>query len=191
MAEPYIERKTTPSKLGAAPSIQRNTTPSKLDATPSIQRNTTPSKLDASPSTQREATGSRGTPLKGSGDKAGGAPTQRQAAQQAANEMGIDTKGLSTREVKAAVSEKKDAQKELADFIKETIKDLPKNSPPAAPSGGAPTVTSRKTEDRPSRLSPQTRHKDSPKTELATDFYCYFEGKYGVISLLNRGFSEL
>lgn len=166
MGDPYIERKTTPSKLDAAPSIQRNTTPSKLGAAPSVQR---------------ESTGSRGTPL-----KTGSAPTQRQVAK----DMGIDTKGLSTREVKEAVSEKKDAQQELANFIKETIKDLPKNSLPAAAGGGSPTVTSRKTEDRPSRL-PQSQHKDSPKTELGTDFYCYFEGKLGTISLLNRGFSEL
>jgi hypothetical protein len=166
MGDPYIERKTTPSKLDAAPSIQRNTTPSKLGAEPSVQR---------------ESTGSRGTPL-----KTDGAPTQRQVAK----DMGIDTKGLSTREVKEAVSEKKDAQQELANFIKETIKDLPKNSLPAAAGGGSPTVTSRKTEDRPSRL-PQSQHKDSPKTELGTDFYCYYNGKRGTISLLNRGFSEL
>lgn len=175
MAEPYIQRKITPSKLDAEPSIQRNTTPSKLDAAPSIQR---------------ESTGSRGTPLKGSGDKASVAPTQRQAAQQAAKEMGIDTEGLSPREVKAAVSEKKAVQKELSDFIKETIKDLSKNGPPVASGGGPPTVTSRKTEDRPSRLS-QSQHKGSPKTELSLDFYCFYNGKYGYISLLNRGFSEL
>jgi hypothetical protein len=170
MGDPYIERKTTPSKL---------------DATPSIQRNTTPSKLDATPSVQRESTGSRGTPL-----KTGSAPTQRQAAQQAAKEMGIDTKGLSTREVKEAISERKSAQEELANFMKGVMKDLPKNTP-IEPSDAIPArVVAGKMADKPSFPTP-SRHKDSPKTELGIDFYCYFEGKLGTISLLNRGFSEL
>jgi len=170
MGDPYIERKTTPSKL---------------DATPSVQRNTTPSKLDATPSVQRESTGSRGTPL-----KTGSAPTQRQTTQQEAQKMGIDTKGLSTREVKEAVSERREAQKELADFMKGVMKDLPQNTP-IEPSDAPPArVVAGKMADKPSFPAP-SRHKDSPKTELGTDFYCYFEGKLGIISLLNRGFSEL
>lgn len=170
MGDPYIERKATPSKLDAAPSIQRNTTPSKLDAAPSVQR---------------ESTGSRGTPL-----KTDGAPTQRQATQQAAKDMGIDTKGLSTREVKEAISERKSAQEELANFMKGVMKDLPKNTP-IEPSDAIPArVVAGKTANKPSFPAP-SRHKDSPKTELATDFYCYYNGQFGYISLLNRGFAKL
>lgn len=115
-----------------------------------------------------KATGSRGTPLKGE-------PTKRQAAKAEAERYGIDPKGMSTREINAAVKYAQDQTKmvaeEMSKFINTTgqqfsatkkSEDLNATRTPAAP-------TSRITEDRPTKfvVSGQTplRPKPTPSGE--------------------------
>ena len=145
----------------------------KLDQEPSIDRKPFESKLDQEPSIQR------GT-AKGS-DQTGTA-TPRRDAQKEAQSMGIDTKGMSTREIKGAMTDKKEAQKELADFIKETIKDLPKNTPANANAGPA-TVSSRTTEDKPSSLTP-SKHEGKRNVGVPIQFYTWVNGKVGRVMVL-------
>ena len=158
MSDPYIQRQPFDSKLDQEPSIERKPFESKLDQEPAIQRG----------------------PAKGS-DQTGTA-TPRRDAQKEAQSMGIDTKGMSTREIKGAITDKKGAQKELADFIKETIKDLPKNTPANANAGPA-TVSSRSTEDTPSRLSP-SKHEGKKNVGLPIQFYTWVNGKVGRVMVL-------
>ena len=148
------------------------------------------------PSIQREATGSRGLSIKGNSDGSKGTalksePTQRQLVQQKAVSMGIETKGLSTREVKAAIGEKQDAQKDLADFIKGVVADLPKNNQNLK-NDGAPEMVSRKTEDKPSNFITSNKGSNNPqKSASEIEFYCWKDGVYGTISLASSGFSPL
>jgi hypothetical protein len=77
-------------------------------------------------------------------------PTQRQVAQQAAKELGIDPKGLTTREIKAAVSDKQKINDDMSAFIKNVINNIPKNvnvNPP-----DQPVTTTTRPEDPPSNF---------------------------------------
>ena len=98
-----------------------------------------------------KATGSRGTPVKGR-------PTKRQAAKAEAERYGIDPKGMSTREINAAVKYAQDQTKmvaeEMSKFINTTgqqfsatkkSEDLNSTRTPA-------TTTNRITEDKPSKF---------------------------------------
>ena len=149
------------------------------------------------PYIQREATGSRGLSIKGNSDGSKGtalkaAPTQRQLVQQKAVALGIETKGLSTREVKTAVKEKEDAQKELGDFIKGVVADLPKNTPNLKNEGG-PETSNRGSEDVPSNIPPLNLNKGNnpQRSPLRIDFYCWQDGVAGTIPISALGFSPL
>jgi hypothetical protein len=179
---------------------------------PYIEQKKNPPKLDTAPSIQREATKSRGTPLKGANDatkssgskenkNSQGTPTkatlERRAAKKEAEGLGIDTKRLTTREIKATISEKKEAQKDLADFITKVIGGLPKNNAPAA-AGAPPTVVTAKSEDLPSKLgADQGKHggvsspTDVSDNGVIDNFYCFYKGKIGYIPLLTKGFVAL
>jgi len=158
MSDPYIQRQQSDSKLDQEPSIVRKPFESKLDQEPSVQRGT-----------------AKGSDLTGTA-------TPRRDAQKEAQAMGIDTKGMSTREIKGAMTDKKEAQKELADFIKETLKDLPKNTPANAPSG-PDKVSSRTTEDRPSNLDP-SKHEGKRNVGVPIQFYTWVNGKVGRVMVL-------
>ena len=158
MSDPYIQRQPFDSKLDQEPSIERKPFESKLNQEPSIQRG----------------------PANGSDQPRTATP--RRDAQKEAQAMGIDTKGMSTREIKGAVTDKKEAQKELSDFIKETLKELPKNTPANAPSGPA-TVSSRTTEDRPSRLTP-SKHEGKRNVGVPIQFYTWVNGKVGRVMVM-------
>lgn len=96
-------------------------------------------------------TGSRGTPLKGN-------PTKRQAAKAEAEQYGIDTKGMSTREIKSAVEYTKEQTKmvaeEMSNFVKKTSQEFSANkkSEDLNATRTPATTTNRITEDRPTRL---------------------------------------
>jgi len=78
-------------------------------------------------------------------------PTQRQVAQQAAKQIGIDPKGLTTREIKAAVSDKQKIDDDMVAFIKNVINNIPKNvnvNPP-----DQPVTTTVRPEDPPSNIA--------------------------------------
>ena len=168
MGDPYIEQKKNPPKLDTVPSIQREATKS---------------------SGSKENKNSQGTPTK--------ATLERRAAKKEAEGLGIDTKRLTTREIKATISEKKEAQKDLADFITKVIGGLPKNNAPAA-AGAPPTVVTAKSEDLPSKLgADQGKHggvsspTDISDNGVVDNFYCIYKDKIGYIPLLTRGFVAL
>jgi len=76
---------------------------------------------------------------------------EKQAAREAAKEYGIDTKGMSTREIKAAVSEAEASQKQLEDdmskFIEKTLNSFTaKKGGDVAPTDNPASVTNRLTE---------------------------------------------
>jgi len=96
-------------------------------------------------------TGSRGTPVVG-------APTKRQAAKEEAKQLGIETKGMSTREIRAAVDYTREQTRmvaeEMSKFVLDTSRefaaakkgdDLNATRTPATP-------TSRITEDKPTKF---------------------------------------
>lgn len=79
---------------------------------------------------------------------------EKQAAREAAKEYGIDTKGMSTREIKAAVSEADAAQKQLegdmTKFIEKTLNNFTsKKGGDLAPMDNPASTTSRLTETQP------------------------------------------
>ena len=96
-------------------------------------------------------TGSRGTPLKGE-------PTKRQAVKEEAQQYGIDTKGMSTREIKSAVEYTKEQTKmvaeEMSKFVNATSQQFSSNkkSEDLNATRTPATTTSRITEDKPSRF---------------------------------------
>jgi hypothetical protein len=151
------------------------------------------------PNIQRDNTDSRGLSKKLPSVSSNGKPvtaraTQRQVVQRQAASLGIDTKGASTKELKSAVAEKQEAQKDLADFIKGVINDLPKNTM-SLKNGGSPEVVSRKSEDNPSSFinsSKASQGNNSPQKNLPEiEFYCWKEGVVGTISIPSRDFSPL
>ena len=116
--------------------------------------------------------------------------TKRGSALAEAQSLGIDTSGMSTREAMGAIKETRAAQSDMADFINKVLDSRPAAAP--AEDAAAAVPTTRTVEDAPSTVMRSGGGKGGAgKEELATDFYCYYNGKFGVISLLNRGFSEL
>ena len=172
MSEPNIDRRTTPSKLGPVPSIERK------------GEKSGPIKDQA---IQREAPKSRGTPVESS-------PTQRQIAQWKAEDLGIDAKGLPTREINKLITEQEKAQKELGDFINNAVRDLPRGGGKLHGGGldnggGGGGGGNRQVHD-PEKPPKPTNSKDKIKNHLYSPFWCYHDGKFGAISLAHNGFVE-
>lgn len=96
-------------------------------------------------------TGSRGTPLVG-------APTKRQAAKEEAKQLGIDTSGMSTKEIKAAIEDTREqaslVAEEMSKFIFNTNQDFSstKKGDDLNATRTPATTTNRITEERASRL---------------------------------------
>lgn len=90
---------------------------------------------------------SQGSPSKGS--------LNRAAAKEEAKKYDIDTKGMSTREIKGAVSEAKAVEEDMMKFIEKSLENFTaKKGDAAAPMAAPPTTTSRITEDKPSPITP-------------------------------------
>lgn len=90
---------------------------------------------------------SQGKPSKGTLDRA--------AAKEEAKGYGIDTKGMSTREIKGAVSEAKKVEEDMVKFIEKSLNNFTaKKGDAAAPMGAPATTTSRITEDKPFPITP-------------------------------------
>ena len=104
-------------------------------------------------------------------------PTQRQVAQQAAKELGIDPKGLTAREIKAAVSNKQKIDDDMVAFIKNVINNIPKNvnvNPP-----DQPVTTTTRPEDPPSNIAAGNKSRSgggSSRTSFSTPYS--FAGSY-------------
>ena len=83
---------------------------------------------------------------------------EKQEARAAAKEYGIDTKGMSTREIRAAVSEagaiQKQLENDMSKFIEKTLDNfISKKGGDVAPSSVPPSVTNRILEDKPIFMS--------------------------------------
>ena len=108
------------------------------------------------PSIQRGPTGSRA-------DKKS-TPSSRQSAQNEARELGIDPRGMSTREIKDVVKAEKDEQAEMRNFVTKTM-DAAGWKPPTPPQVTAPAITSFATVDPalpppPEKIPPPPRPKN-------------------------------
>lgn len=79
---------------------------------------------------------------------------EKKAAREEAKSYGIDTKGMSTREIKGAVSEAKKVEEDMIKFIEKSLINFTTKKGGAAPMGAPVTTTSRITEDKPSPLNP-------------------------------------
>ena len=142
---------------------------------PSIQRGPVPIKDKGDPS--------RGTPLKGE-------VSERKALQSQAASFGIETKGLSSRQIGEAIEQKVEAQNELADFIKKTVDAMPRNQAQAA-NDAVPNVTTQKSEDRPADFGSRPKGSNPSKLDSEIEFYCWKDGVVGTIMLPSRGFDAL
>jgi len=124
-------------------------------------------------------TGSRGTPLKGDGAGYGtplkGEPTKRQAAKEEAQQYGVETKGMSTREINSAVKYAKEqtqmVAEEMSKFVNNTSQQFASNkkSEDLNATRTPATPTSRATEERYTRLSttpPPPRHRPPTTDQL-------------------------
>ena len=118
--------------------------------------------------------------------------TTRGLAQQRAASMDIDTKGMSTKEIRVAISEKQEAQKELGDFIKQTVANLPKVS-----SDNKVTTSSVTTSQQTQTPSSNIKSGGSVRGSgggggIPIEFYCWKDGVVGTIILTaSQDFEEL
>jgi hypothetical protein len=115
-------------------------------------------------------------------------PIKRQEAKQAAKEYGIDTKGMSTREIKAAVSEAEASQKQLEDdmskFIEKTLNNFTaKKGGDVAPMDNPASVTNRLTETQPLPFSSSGGPASRRPSSSSIKFYCYYDGEAGYLDL--------
>jgi hypothetical protein len=109
--------------------------------------------------------------------------TTRGLAQQRAASMDIDTKGMSTKEIRVAISEKQEAQKELGDFIKQTVANLPKVSSDNKVTTSSVT-TSQQTQTPSSNIKSGGSKRGGGPPRMPIEFYCYFNGQPSRIMLL-------
>ena len=119
--------------------------------------------------------------------------TTRGLAQQRAASMDIDTKGMSTKEIRVAISEKQEAQKELADFIKETVANLPKVSSDNKVTTSSVT-TSQQTQTPSSNIKSggSGRGSSGGGGGVEKEFYCWKAGVAGKIKIrVSEDFTEL
>ena len=114
--------------------------------------------------------------------------TTRGLAQQRAASMDIDTKGMSTKEIRVAISEKQEAQKELGDFIKQTVANLPKVSSDNKVTTSSVT-TSQQTQTPSSNIKSggSGRGSSGGGGGIPIEFYCYLNGEPARIMLLAQG----
>jgi hypothetical protein len=119
--------------------------------------------------------------------------TTRGLAQQRAAAMDIDTKGMSTKEIRVAISEKQEAQNELGEFIKQTVANLPKVSSDNRPATSSVT-TSQQTQTPPSNIKSGGSGRGSSDSGggVEREFYCWRDGVAGKIKIrLSEDFTEL
>jgi hypothetical protein len=86
-------------------------------------------------------------------------PSKRQEAKEAAKEYGIDTRGMSTKEINSYVSEARSAeekiQEDMLKFIEKSLETFSsRKKEDVSPSTVPPTVTSRITEDKSTPIPP-------------------------------------
>jgi hypothetical protein len=87
--------------------------------------------------------------------------SERKAAREEAKSYDIDTKGMSTREIKGAISEAKAVEQDMVKFIEKSLGNFTaKKGGEVAPTNTPATTTSRITEDK---LSPLTPAGGTPK----------------------------
>lgn len=112
----------------------------------------------------------------------GNIETRRKTAIAEAQSLGIDTEGMSTRQVKASITETKEAQTEMADFINKVLDARPapvaQNPTPAVP-------VTRTTEDTPSTI---TRSGSGAggigSVSVPVPFYTWVNGEVGKVIVL-------
>lgn len=79
---------------------------------------------------------------------------EKRAAREEASKYDIDTKGMSTREIKAAVSEAKTVEEDMMKFIEKSLNNFSAKKGDVSPTDIPASTTSRITEDKPAALTP-------------------------------------
>lgn len=79
---------------------------------------------------------------------------EKRAAREEASKYDIDTKGMSTREIKAAVSEAKTVEEDMMKFIEKSLNNFSAKKGDVSPTDIPTSTTSRITEDKPAALTP-------------------------------------
>lgn len=104
---------------------------------------------------EREARRSKEQAAREKGQRQTKGATQTQAAKEEAKSYDINTKGMSTREIKGAVAEAKKVEEDMLKFIEKSLGNfLTKKGDSAKPSTIPATTSSRITEDRPTPFAP-------------------------------------
>jgi hypothetical protein len=80
---------------------------------------------------------------------------EKNAAREEARKYDIDTKGMSTKEIKSAVSDAKKVEEDMMKFIEKSLGNFTtKKGDSVSPSNSPVSTTSRITEDKPSPITP-------------------------------------
>jgi hypothetical protein len=80
--------------------------------------------------------------------------SERKAAREEAKSYDIDTKGMSTREIKGAISEAKAVEQDMVKFIEKSLNNFSAKKDDVSPADIPASTTSRITEDKPAALTP-------------------------------------
>lgn len=109
--------------------------------------------------------------------------TIRSKAQDEAKSLGMDVKGMSTRDIKEAVKERKEADTEMAKFINKVLDS--RNPDKGAAPADAKVVQNRTPEDK---VGLERKNKRGGGGEdggngTPVEFYCYKDGQYGYVTL--------
>jgi len=116
-------------------------------------------------------------------------PSKRQEAKEAAKEYGIDTRGMSTKEINSYVSEARSAeekiQEDMLKFVEKSLDSFTsKKNESLSPNSSPPTVTSRFTEDKATPLVSVLTPSGRPsKSGEPINFYCIKNNVAGYIKV--------
>lgn len=115
----------------------------------------------------------------------------RKIAKEEAKKFGIDTAGMSTKEINQAVSSAKSVEDDMMKFVERTLERISSGKKSDnAPTDIPPTVTSRVVEDKAQPIPPADnkgggRPQEAPFTRVK--FGCYQDGVAGYFTMLVDG----
>lgn len=112
----------------------------------------------------------------------------RKMAREEAKKLGIDTAGMSTKEINQAISSAKSVEDDMMKFIEKTLERLSANKGvDVAPTDVPPTATRKVSEDKAQPIPPVGVWKSggggSETPLVGVDFWCYKDGEIGSIKL--------
>jgi hypothetical protein len=133
---------------------------------------------------------------KGAGDPSKGTPvsgrvTERQALKDQASLYDIDTRGMTTKQIDAAVGNAQKVQEDLANFIQKTVEGMGRKQGANPDNNQGVEITTRKSVDAPSGLNPNSLRPKANPADAELEFYCYTDKGIGSVMIPSRGWSPL